>query len=547
MKTIKQNLISLIVGPPHFKRYGKSRIKLTYALKSFFLITALAFLTKLALQVNKYKDQDSNLVANSSPFDSHFTLFFMHLFNTFLKKNTADGEPLQFGQYYSNWSPFKPYNFKPTDMDLRHTTHIYYSFVGIDKKTCKVYLMDKFSDTEYVNPAISSADHSSGLIMEFNYLRNGLFDNDKILNFPKRVEYKNDLANLKELNINANNFKLIMSIGGWSQSESFHKLAKSSECLDNFIDSCIDVLMANGFDGIDIDWEYPKNKKEYETYKNIFKRLRERFDELEESIFGDDYNKKNKWFHLSTAIPCDDDVLKHLHLDDIEPYVDGFNLMAYDLSGEWSEKTAYQSNLYEYGSNDDSSNADIDSVVTYLLEDLEIKASKIILGIPLYGRSFTNVKAKNSKEAIGAEFKGVDNWFDKNSPGVWPTKEIYKLQGYDFHHDKEAVTSYVYNSKKRHLIVFDDYLTIKAKGEYIHEKGLGGGFFWEANGDILRSRHSILSLALSECHELHFDKSDLKSIWTTSNMKDYYNKQVTFFKDSTLQKQSKKIADMLNQ
>ena len=90
MKVTKKHLISLVVGPPHFKKYGKSKVILSYALKSFFFITVLAFAIKLALQIKNYRDQNFNLVANSSAFDAQFTLFFMHLFDTFLKKNTAD-------------------------------------------------------------------------------------------------------------------------------------------------------------------------------------------------------------------------------------------------------------------------------------------------------------------------------------------------------------------------------------------------------------------------------------------------------------------------
>lgn len=466
-----------------------------------------------------------------------------HLLSGIGTKNYAeqkqkDKEPLQFGQYYSNWSPYKPYEFTPSEMNLRQTTHIYYSFIGIDKKTCRLYLMDKFSDTEFTNKKLRKKNNSQGLIMEFNSLRLGIDEDNHLL----------DLHNpdkSKEVNQESNNFKLVMSIGGWSQAESFHKLAHSSECLNTFVESCVDMMLANGFDGVDIDWEYPKNKKEYQAYATIFKKLREAFDCLEQDIMGKNYNKNKRWFHISTAIPCDIEILKELHLKEIEPLVDGFNLMAYDLSGEWSQKTAYQSNLYSYESDNEDSN-DINSVVSFLLRDLKIESKKIILGVPLYGRSFTNVDTKNQQGVIGADFDGVDNWFDKNSPGVWPTKEIYKLKGYNFFHDKKAIASYLYNPHKKHLIVFDDYACIKAKGDYINQQKLGGGFFWEANGDVIVNGHSRLSFALSDNHNLYFDKRGLKSIWETQSMKDYYANKVELYQDHTLNKQSQKIAHMLD-
>lgn len=469
-----------------------------------------------------------------------------HLFRSIVRNNSSEQgnkakKPLQFGQYYSNWSPYKPYEFTPSEMDLRQTTHVYYSFIGIDKKTCRLYLMDKFSDTEIINRKLGKKHKSQGSIMEFNSLRHDTNDNIHLLtqNLPEESDYLNELGQ------KSHSFKLVMSIGGWSQAESFHKLAHSSECLNTFVESCVDMMIANGFDGVDIDWEYPKNKKEYLAYATIFKKLREAFDGLEQQIFEKNYNKNKRWFHLSTAIPCDIDILKELYLKEIEPFVDGFNLMAYDLSGEWSQKTAYQSNLYSYDSNSKDSN-DIDFVVSFLLKNLKINSKKIILGVPLYGRSFTNVETKDQQEVIGADFDGVDNWFDKNSPGVWPTKEIYKLTGYNFFHDKKAIASYLYNQHKKHLIVFDDYACIKAKGEYINQRKLGGGFFWEANGDVIVKGHSRLSFALCDDHNLYFNKAHLESIWETQSMKDYYTSRVELFQDHTLNSQSQKIAQLLD-
>lgn len=553
MKILKLSLPFKFVSTPHFVQYNKFKINVIYSIKFFILVTAVVSMASLIYQIvcfKREKNLNLNIIKQPSILESQFAPYIMHLFRSLLNKNTDNindkqNKPLQFGQYYSNWSPFKPYNFKPTDMDLRETTHIYYSFIGIDEKTCKLYLMDKHADTKYKDKFFIADKAPHGLILEFNYLRHGILNIHNDISNNPTLDNKNEFSKLKEANRNSKNFKFIMSIGGWSEAKSFHKLAKSDEYLDNFVNSCVDVLMANGFDGVDIDWEYPKNKKEYQTYVTIFKRLREKLDLLEKQIFGNNHIKNSRWFHLSTAIPCDKDVLENLRLKEIEPFIDGFNLMAYDLSGEWSPKTAYQSNLYSYGSNDNE-NGDIDSVVSYLIKELEIESTKIILGIPLYGRSFTNVKAKNEREVIGAEFKGVDDWFDKNSPGVWPTNEIYKLKDYTFFHDQKAVSSYLYNAKKKHLIVFDDYLSIKTKGEYIHQKALGGGFFWEANGDILVKKHSTLSFALSDYNKLYFDKSNLKSIWTTKSMQQYYNEQVTLFQDSILSKQSKKIAEMLN-
>ena len=47
------------------------------------------------------------------------------------------------------------------------------------------------------------------------------------------------------------------SIGGWTLSDNFPGIAADSRKRDNFAQQCVDLIEAYGFDGIDLDWEYP--------------------------------------------------------------------------------------------------------------------------------------------------------------------------------------------------------------------------------------------------------------------------------------------------
>ena len=54
--------------------------------------------------------------------------------------------------------------------------------------------------------------------------------------------------------------KLIASIGGWddtgANTKAFAAVAASSSLTTTFVANCI-ALTTSGYDGIDIDWEYP--------------------------------------------------------------------------------------------------------------------------------------------------------------------------------------------------------------------------------------------------------------------------------------------------
>src|SRR5690606_33106478 len=53
-----------------------------------------------------------------------------------------------------------------------------------------------------------------------------------------------------------NNVKVMASIGGWSMCKHFPEMAADPQKRATFIADC-QKLINTGFDGIDLDWEYP--------------------------------------------------------------------------------------------------------------------------------------------------------------------------------------------------------------------------------------------------------------------------------------------------
>ena len=52
--------------------------------------------------------------------------------------------------------------------------------------------------------------------------------------------------------------KTLLAIGGWNEgSTTYSDMALTKERRSTFIQSCIDLLLKHGFDGMDMDWEYP--------------------------------------------------------------------------------------------------------------------------------------------------------------------------------------------------------------------------------------------------------------------------------------------------
>jgi chitinase len=54
------------------------------------------------------------------------------------------------------------------------------------------------------------------------------------------------------------NLKVLIAIGGWGQgSLRFSNMAKDPTKRTNFVTSVVNFVEKHGFDGLDMDWEYP--------------------------------------------------------------------------------------------------------------------------------------------------------------------------------------------------------------------------------------------------------------------------------------------------
>jgi chitinase len=49
----------------------------------------------------------------------------------------------------------------------------------------------------------------------------------------------------------------MISVGGWTLSTRFSDVALTPESRERFARSAVRFILEHGFDGVDIDWEYP--------------------------------------------------------------------------------------------------------------------------------------------------------------------------------------------------------------------------------------------------------------------------------------------------
>ncbi|PVH75948.1 glycoside hydrolase family 18 protein [Cadophora sp. DSE1049] len=353
--------------------------------------------------------------------------------------------------YYVNWAVYDR-KFFPQDLPADKLTHVLYAFANISSDTGEVLLSDTWADTDMHFAGDSWAEPGTNLY--------GCFK---------------QLYLLKKAN---RNLKVLLSVGGSSYSANFAAPTSTDSGRSKFASTAVSLVANLGLDGLDIDWEYLQDDVEAENLVLLLKEVREALD-----VYGNSLSKPYH-FQLTVASPAGASHYRTLHLAEMDCYLDFWNLMAFDYAGSWSDLAADQANLFASVGNPAATPFDTQTAVDYYLSQ-GIALDKIVLGMPLYGRSF------EANEGLGQPFNGVGDgtW----EPGVYDVKDL-PLSGATEFNDTTTGSSYSYDPVKKQLVSYDSLVVAKQKAAWIQQKGLGGGMWWESSADGVGNNSLIQSV-----------------------------------------------------
>lgn len=192
-------------------------------------------------------------------------------------------------------------------------------------------------------------------------------DNNGLDNYHKFTALKRKKPGLKTL----------LGIHGWNDAKGTFKysdLLASSISREKLIKKIIPDLKSYQFDGVSFDWAYPSSHQE--DIKNFTVFIKEMYAAF-----------KQHDLLLMTTVGADEiDSRNAYDIPTLARSVDFLHLMAYDFHGFWESQADHHAPLYKR--NSDTNNYNVDYTVFYWINE-GAPPEKLVLGIPLYGRSFT--------------------------------------------------------------------------------------------------------------------------------------------------------------
>ncbi|KAH9919452.1 glycosyl hydrolases family 18-domain-containing protein [Epithele typhae] len=342
--------------------------------------------------------------------------------------------------YFTNWGIYGA-NFQPSDINTATLTHILYSFADVSPDTGTISLTDSYADEQKHYDGDSWSESGNNLY--------GCLKQMYLIKLAHR------------------NIKVLLSVGGWTYSQSGHfNFVTDASKRATFVSSAVSMVENYGFDGIDIDFEYPSATDLASGFASLLTELRTAFNTLQ-SQKGD------------SCCPAGSVNYSWLKMATMDAALNYWNLMAYDYAGSWLTFTDNQANLYGGA----RTNVSTDKAIKYYIAN-GASASKINMGIPLYGRAF------ESTTGIGASYNGIGP--GTIEAGVYSYSAL-PIAGATVIENLTDVSSYSYDAAKQELVSYDSPHIATIKAQYVQSNGLAGSMFWELSQDKGDAASSLVS------------------------------------------------------
>ncbi|ERL92170.1 hypothetical protein D910_09490 [Dendroctonus ponderosae] len=362
--------------------------------------------------------------------------------------------------YIGTWAAYRPArgSFTVENLEPSLCTHVIYAFAGLNPQEDSIQSLDPWQDlTEH---------YGKGGYQRITTLK---------LRYP--------------------HLKVSLAIGGWNEgSKNYSQLVAEPPRRSKFVASAVDFIRKYNFDGLDLDWEFPGKRGGAPEDKLNFLLL---VKELKSA-----FRKHN--LLLTAAFGAGKDTIDVAYdVEGLGVYLDFIHMMCYDYHGAWDQKTGANAPLRssdvlnvvctgfpqsaEFPRNGVSPQ---EYTINYMIK-LGAPMHKLVLGVPLYGRTYVLPEAlhasskRKPKLGIVSTSVGFQGPITRE-PGFMGYNEIClelknKTEPWMKFWDSESATPFAIRNSQ--VITYDDDKSIYEKVKFAMEKKLAGIMVWSVDTD----------------------------------------------------------------
>ncbi|KAI9560101.1 hypothetical protein GHT06_014111 [Daphnia sinensis] len=354
--------------------------------------------------------------------------------------DTRNGEDYKVVCYYESWAIYReePMTTSPADVDPFGCTHVIYSFLGLDKTSLTVTILDH----------------------DYEVIRGG---------FRAALALKNINPDLQ----------VMIAIGGWAEGgKQYSQMVSSRTTRAKFIDSVVAFMEKWKFDGFDLDWEYPGATDRDGRWAD-----KENFALLVEEMSA--VFRPRNWL-LTAAVPAATfRINEGYDVPRLAKSLDFINVMTYDLHGTWDNYADHHAPLFKRPFDTGATqNLHSDGALSYWISK-GAPASKIIFGIPFYGRNFRLANPSNTQPRAPIAGAGTVGPYTKEA-GFVAFFEICKWLQEGGWQELQDPAGSPYIVKGDQWIGYDTVQSVTMKMDYIRRTGLGGAMIWAVGLDDIK-------------------------------------------------------------
>ena len=257
--------------------------------------------------------------------------------------------------------------------------------------------------------------------------------------------------------------KVMISVGG--DAARFAAVSAHAETRAAFAKNLHDFVVANGYDGVDIDWEYPTGIKQRSDCTLMMLALRNALPAPQYLL------------SMATAGNPTRPGQGSYDFEALSQIVDFFNVMTYDFHGPWTNHAGHNSALFQSpkdpGPNDGSLATSIDVYLNYF----HVPPEKLNIGSGFYGYEFTTAKG------LWQPCDKCETTTFSRGYGAYIKPRINAM-GWKRKFDSAAKAPYlVRSSGGPGFITYDDAESTVRKVNYVlGKRNLGGFFIWAIGG-----------------------------------------------------------------